>query len=127
MTDHYGPWEETILMAKIRLGINSSNWNETIPQLVVPSEVVDLSVGGAHTLLIKDNGSAWNSDLITKNSRLGAGGDKVLPVKIIDSGWIGVSAGDYHSLFLLEDSSVLGMGKNLEGQLGGTDTSEAPR
>ena len=91
-----------------RLGINSSNWNETIPQLVVPSEVVDLSVGGAHTLLIKEDGSAWGfGSNHQKNSRLGAGGDKVLPVKIIDSGVVKVSAGDYHSLFLLEDGSVL--------------------
>ena len=47
-----------------------------------------------------------------------------MPVKIIESGVAKVSAGDYHSLFLLEDGSVLGMGRNLEGQLGGTDTSD---
>jgi alpha-tubulin suppressor-like RCC1 family protein len=108
-----------------RLGINSSNWAETTPQLVVPSGVVDLSVGGAHTLFVKVDGSAWGfGSNHQKNSRLGAGGDKVLPVKIIDSGVVKVSAGDYHSLFLLEDGSVLGMGRNLEGQLGGTDTSD---
>ena len=106
-----------------RLGINSSNWAETTPQMVVPSGVVDLSVKAAHTLLIKDDGSAWGFGS-NKHSRLGAGGDKVLPVKIIESGVAKVSAGDYHSLFLLEDGSVLGMGRNLEGQLGGTDPSD---
>jgi alpha-tubulin suppressor-like RCC1 family protein len=108
-----------------RLGINSSNSIETTPQLVVPSGVVDLSVSGAHTLFVKDDGSAWGfGSNHQKNSRLGTGGDKVLPVKIIESGVAKVSAGDSHSLFLLEDGSVLGMGRNLEGQLGGTDPSD---
>ena len=106
-----------------RLGINSSNSRETTPQLVVQSGVVDVSVHGAHTLFVKDDGSAWGFGSNHSN-RLGSGGDKSLPVKIIESGVAKVSAGDFHSLFLLEDGSVLGMGRNLDGQLGGTDTSD---
>ena len=42
-------------------------------------------------------------------------GDKALPVKIIESGVAKVSASDF--TVFLEDGSVLGMGRNLEGQL----------
>ena len=103
-----------------KLGTNSPNVFEALPQQVVSSGVVDFSVGSFHTLFVKTDGSAWGFGS-NNNNRLGPGNNPSTPVKIIETGVAKVSAGAYHSLVLMKNGSVLGLGANQHGQLAGND------
>jgi alpha-tubulin suppressor-like RCC1 family protein len=101
-------------------GINSPDLDGD-PQVIVNSGVSEVAVGEHHSLFIKDDGSLW---AMGRNLE-GQLGDQSFasqysPTLIWEENVSQVASGDYHSLFILEDANktLLGMGRNFEGQLG---------
>lgn len=80
----------------------------------LPSNIVSFSMGGAHSVAVDANGTAWTWGWVFGCE----------PWPVLD-GVVAVSAGnDGHSLFLKSDGTVWAIGFNLHGQLGnGTKNS----
>ena len=96
---------------------------------LTPVQVMDgvkaVSAGWAHSLFLKEDGSAWAAGE-NKDGRLGDGttSKKAAPVLVMND-VVAISAG-FHSLFLKKDGSVWASGDNECGQLGdGTTTNRA--
>jgi alpha-tubulin suppressor-like RCC1 family protein len=82
------------------------------------------AAGGYHSLAIKQDGTiwAWGGN---EYGQVGNGSnvDRNVPVQISSKGnsyFAGVTAGEYHSLFLEGDGSLWAVGRNDEGQSGGS-------
>ena len=91
--------------------------------------VVEVSAGGAHTLVRLQSGEVLAFGRGT-SGELGCGvpADKHSPGAValpVGARAVGVSAGASHSLALMEDGSVLAWGANQSGQLGRGDTVDA--
>ena len=96
----------------------------TIPGV---SNIKQIAVGAEHVLLLNENGSVQvfgsNSDGQLglgeiEDSELYAPVELTLPSEFASNKVVKVSAGDAHSLLLLDDGSVLSFGSNEYGQLG---------
>lgn len=90
-------------------------------------DVISLSTGESHTLVLKKDGTVWS---FGKNDvgQLGDGTriNKAVPVKVLNlEGIIAVSAGGWHSVALKNDGTVWVWGSNMGGQLGDQITAEA--
>jgi alpha-tubulin suppressor-like RCC1 family protein len=100
------------------LSDNSTTDKHTPEQ--VGANVTAIAAGAYFSLYIKTDGSLWGMGY-DASGQLGLGVDtatnKYLPVQIVASNVVAVSAGEYHSLFLKSDGSLWGMGFN-DGQLG---------
>jgi alpha-tubulin suppressor-like RCC1 family protein len=92
-----------------------------LPTLGQP--VAKIAAGFGHSLLIRSDGSLWS----TGDNYSGALGDGTLnstnrPERIVSAGVVAIAGGcghlDGHSLFLLADGSLWGMGDNSRWQLG---------
>ena len=95
-----------------------------------PYEVVQVATGERHSLFIKEDGSLWGmgsyywGELGTGKDRNNFSQNKTSsarqksPFKILEEGVVQVAAGGNHSLFIKEDGSLWGMGRNDQGQLG---------
>ena len=87
-------------------------------------DVVSVAAGGAHTLVIKSDGSLWAFGW-NRYGQLGDGTttNRNKPAKVMDN-VVAISAGAYHSHVLKEDGSLWAFGNNTYGQLGdGTITT----
>jgi len=106
--------------------------NTNRPEMIVASNVTAIATGGYHSLFIKSDGSLWAMGL-DNCGQLGDGvpsGDFVwtnLPEQIVASNVTAIAAGGApsdllplteHSLFLMRDGSLWGMGYNGFGELG---------
>lgn len=89
------------------------------------SGVKDVAAGHLHTAFVKTDGSAWALGS-NANGQLGDStySASSYPIRVRDSTRPGlsdvakVSAGTFHTLFLKNDGSAWGVGRNAEGQLG---------
>lgn len=96
------------------------------------SGVTAIAAGFDHSLALRSNGSVvgwgYNGFGQVGDGTAGAGGDvtKPLPVQVVGltSGVVAVSAGEYHSLALKSDGSVVAWGSNSWGQLGDGSTTD---
>ena len=89
------------------------------------SGVADISAGGSHTVYLKSDGSVWatgyNAQYQFGN---GTNSQRNNPVQVMNadgtglSGVVGISSGDFHTVYLRSDGSVWATGYNLSGQLG---------
>ena len=94
--------------------------------------VAKISVGVDHSVFLKGDGTVWAVGY-NSNGQLGDGTNtlRTNPVQVVDgsgnplSGVVGISAGNYHTVYLKEDGTVWATGKNENGQLGdGTTTGK---
>ncbi|AWI08340.1 immunoglobulin domain-containing protein [Ereboglobus luteus] len=98
--------------------------NQRIPaQMAV--DVIAVTAGKSHSLLIKSDGSLWGTGL---NYRGQLGDDtgtyyRMTPAQIT-SGVVAMAAGEDHSLFIKTDGSLWAMGRNRYGQLGDGATAD---
>lgn len=103
----------------------------TSPEQIVSGGVTAIAGGQLHSLFVKTDGSLWSMGA-NYYGQLGAGphggAESVLtPQIVVGSGVKSVAAGVWHSLFIMNDGSLWGMGLNDEGQLGsGPDESDSP-
>jgi len=99
-----------------QLGIGDTI-NRSSPTFVM-SDVQGCGAGVAHTVWLKNDGTAWTAG---RNylGQLGNGNndDRREPVQVM-SGVRSVFAGGYHTMFLKQDGTVWATGKNAYGQLG---------
>ncbi|EIJ78032.1 regulator of chromosome condensation-like protein [Bacillus methanolicus PB1] len=111
---------------------NGTDITSNAPVIILGlSNVVAVSAGGEHSLALLYDGTvcAWGANY---SGQLGDGTntDRSIPVQVKGIGGSGVlnnviaiSAGEFHSLALLNDGTVLAWGNNDYGQLGdGTNT-----
>jgi len=95
--------------------------------------VAGVAAGLYHSIILKQDGTVWafgTDDF----GQLGSGTYNVYnwtPVQVMldaetpVTGVIAVSAGDYHTMFLRDDGTLWGTGRNWDGQLGdGTDVTK---
>jgi parallel beta-helix repeat protein len=105
---------------------DSSTSNKSIPVQVkdLTNDVIDIAVGVAHSLALKQDGSVW----AWGSNEYGQRGDsntpdKSTPVQVKDLiNVIDISAGGDHSLALKHDGYVWAWGSNEYGQLGDSST-----
>ena len=78
-----------------------------------------MSVGAAHSLYVKSDGSMWAMG-DNSHGQLGDGTttDRSSPVRIESSDVVSAASGDYHNLYLKNDGSLWSMGRNWFGELG---------
>lgn len=113
-----------------QLGDGTTAHKSTPVQLSGMISLAAFSSGVAHALALKSDGSVWGWG----NNSYGQIGDntntsRTAPVPVGGiSGEIAVniSAGDYHSLALMDDGSIHSWGLNSSGQLGNGTTTSLP-
>ena len=100
---------------------DGTNEDKNTPVQIGQDRWTSLSAGGGHTVAIKTDGTlwAWGNNWFRQ---LGDGTDgtaesKNTPVQI-GSGYVSVSAGDYHTLAIKTDGTLWAWGDNDYGQLG---------
>ena len=97
------------------------------PVEVLPNGVAAISAGGGHSLFLKSNGSLWGMGDDT-HGQLGVSrlyrSFTNRPVQIVANGVKAFAAGDEHSLLLMMDGSLWGMGSGEFGDLGGNQTND---
>ena len=113
-----------------QLGDGGADADQSIPVPVSGlgpgSEVVAVAAGFSHSLALRADGTvlAWGSGGLGQLGN-GLAGRQSVPVAIgglgAGSGVVGVAAGQFHSLALRADGSVLAWGHNRSGQLGSGD------
>jgi len=138
-------WDERINTVAITLphiqqviaGVNNSfaltdngvlwRWQGFIGELS-PSRDMDnvssVSVGEAHTMVIRDDGSLWGFGC-NQFGKLGDGTDvwRHTPVKVMED-VVSVSAGKSHTMVIRTDGSLWAWGGNYSGQLGDGTTED---
>ncbi|MDQ1552852.1 MAG: hypothetical protein QOD50_2274, partial [Actinomycetota bacterium] len=107
---------------------DGSGMNSSVPVQVsgLTSGVVAVSAGSAHSLAVKSNGSVvgwgYNGFGQVGDGTGGAGDDVIKPVPVqvsgLTSGVVAVAGGEFHSLALKSNGSVVAWGDNAFGQLG---------
>lgn len=113
-----------------QLGDGTTVTRASPTQLAGLSGAVSAASGVAHALLLKNDGSVWGWG----NNSYGQVGDNtnasrtapVLVGAISGEIAVNVSAGDYHSLALMDDGSIHSWGLNSSGQLGNGTTTNLP-
>ena len=97
------------------------------------SGVIAISAGSSHTVYLKSDGSVWATGS-NSNGQLGDGTttNRSNPVEVKNSDGtglsdvVGISAGNYHTVYLKSDGTVWGTGLNSTGSLGdGTTTNRS--
>lgn len=114
-----------------QLGDSTTKNLTTSKRIYSISDVVKIDAGGLHSVFIKSDGSVWacginSASFAGDNSgQLGDGTtiDRHYPVPVIPA-WgankkvVDAYACREHSLFLIEDGTIWGAGRNIYGQLG---------
>ena len=110
----------------ISLSNNSVAENEPLDTLVGTLSVFDPEklqivkvTAGKHSLFLMNDGSLWSMG-DNSSGQLGDGttDNRTKPIRVVESGVIGIAAGVNHSLFVKVDGSLWAMGQNSSGQLG---------
>ena len=100
------------------------------PQMIVPSDVIAVAAGQAHSLFLKKDGSLWgmgdNFYGQLGDGTSGTGDSPNQPELIVTNGVVAIAAGDKHSLFLKSDGSLWAMGDEANGQVGNGTYGVAP-
>lgn len=106
---------------------NGTDTTSNVPVTVIGlSNIIAIAAGGGHSLALLADGTvqAWGQN---SNGELGDGTniDRSTPVQVKGTGGVGflnnvnaIAAGEFHSLALLNDGTVLAWGNNEYGQLG---------
>ena len=101
-----------------QLGDGQSGTNSYASEVVVPTDVVAVGAGAAHSAFIKTDGSLW----VMGRNQFGqincTGVSTNRPTQILSSGVVAVSAGGNYNLFIKSDGTLWGMGADDWGQLG---------
>ena len=119
----------TVRLGMELLSIEMFRSRQWMPLVIHLTQIIQISGGGAHTIVLKTDGTVWASGL-NDRGQLGDGTttERRNPVQVMDgsgnplSGVRGISAGEYHSVFLRGDGTVWTVGKNDTGQLGDGST-----
>ncbi len=104
------------------LGTGESDWRSAVPREVLElANVVGISGGGTHSLIVKGDGTVWswgeNIDGCLGNGR--SGGTEPRPVQVVGLDRVTeVAAGRGYSLALRSNRTVWAWGSNSDGQLG---------
>jgi alpha-tubulin suppressor-like RCC1 family protein len=89
------------------------------PEMVVSSNVAQISAGQFHTLFIKTDGSLWGMGNNGQGELgLGAVSNQLTPTIIVSNNVAGVAGAYNHTLFFKNDGSLWAMGENNYGELG---------
>ncbi|MBN2443182.1 MAG: VWA domain-containing protein, partial [Spirochaetales bacterium] len=106
------------------LGIGSLDDTVHAPRQVKIHDVAAVSPSENHTLFLKTDGSLW----VCGENRFGQMGSAIepgtlslVPVKMVDSRVVAISAGLENSFYIMEDGSLWATGANQAGQLGTGD------
>ncbi|NDC57060.1 MAG: hypothetical protein EBZ69_09715 [Alphaproteobacteria bacterium] len=109
-----------------QLGIGHNNKKNFLQQVTSATNIKQISAGFYHSLFLKNDGTVFScgrnfegqlgiGDYQNKNTLQQVkglnGNEYITDIKQI-------ATGEYHSLFLKNDSTVFGCGRNFEGQLG---------
>lgn len=112
-----------------QLGLGNVTPKILTPTIIIPAStnnVVHVSSGEFHTLVIKSNGTLWAWGL-NNNGQLGNGTsiNRLAPIQIgTATNWAGIAVGGIHSLAIKLDGTLWAWGDNGYGQLGnGTNTN----
>lgn len=106
-----------------QLGDNSTTRQLAPKQLTLPqsNHIVDIAVGGSHTLAVTVSGELWawganSSGQVGDNSTT----QRLTPQSLTTDRhkWLAVKAGDNHSLAMRVDGTLMSWGSNSNGQLG---------
>ena len=81
------------------------------------TDIVGLSLGEHHSMILLRNGSVWSTAIVFRGSAPALPGSNRF-VQVIASGVIAVAAGTGFSIALKQGNSVWAMGRNYQGQLG---------
>jgi hypothetical protein len=109
-----------------QLGIGHNNDRFTLQQVIGATNIKQIAAGVGYSLFLKKDGTVWGCGY-NYFGQLGIGNNvsqnTLQQVKGLNgSGYITnikqIAAGDSYSLFLKNDDTVLGCGRNIEGQLG---------
>ena len=95
---------------------NGTYITTNLPEQIVASNVTAIAAGYYHSLFLKSDGSLWGMGY-NESGQLGDGtsgtmNETNLPEQIMASNVTAIAAGAYHSLFLMSDGSLWGMGDN---------------
>ena len=111
-----------------QLGNGSTN-NVNSPVQIESSGVVSVKTHNYATYYLKSNGSMWGmGETYHGNLGIGRSGgnyasfnsnvDSMVPVEIVPSGVVAITAGPYNAMFIKEDGSLWGMGHGNDGRWG---------
>jgi len=89
------------------------------------TDVLHLSAGAYHSLIVRADGSLWSAGL-NDSGRLGDGTttERRAPVQVMPEHVAAAAAGGAHSLIVMVDGSLWACGSNAEGQLGDGTTED---
>ena len=102
--------------------------NQSSPVKVsAPSGITAISTGESHSLFLRNDGTVWACG-VNQFGQLGIGTtlEKHTPVQVnsLTAPCVAIAAGENHSLFLKNDSTVWACGSNSQGQLGDGTTAD---
>ncbi|HEV2456477.1 MAG TPA: hypothetical protein VGY98_19600 [Verrucomicrobiae bacterium] len=98
-----------------------------LPEEIVPSNVVAVAAGFAHSLFLKSDGSLWaTGQNLYGQIGNGAYGPVPRPEMIVSNDVTAIAAGGYSSFFIKKDGSLWAMGDDEYGELGDSTTTGDP-
>jgi len=126
----YAKWDGPTLSSVWTCGFNSygqlgdgTTVSKSNAVQVVTNDVVGVSLGESHTMILKADGSLWGCGANHSGQLGNMAPSRKLPSLSLPNGVVSVSAGGSHTMILKADGSLWACGQNNYGQLGdGTTT-----